>query len=126
MLLHATKKRPRILIKAISQHIGKAMLNSAALLMRQSQLITNSPRAFIFLQLHLQKHCAVETFCQVPAGPRSTHANRGSAWGATQGGLLPAQEPPGLAQPCLPWTPGMASPRRAAGAGGEPGFSSAC
>lgn len=82
------KKCPRILIKAISQHIGEVTLNSETLLMRQSRLITDSPRAFIFLQLHLQKHCAVEVLCQVPALWRSVLANRGLClgYGAMQRG----------------------------------------
>lgn len=59
--------------------------------MRQSQLITNSPRAFIFLQLHLQKHRTLETFCRFPAPSRSTPANGGLRLGGEAEGLLPAR-----------------------------------
>lgn len=67
------------------------MLDSAAPLMWQSQLITNSPRAFVFLQLHLQKHRAVETSRQFPATSRSTPASRGLRLRGDAEGLLPAQ-----------------------------------
>jgi len=50
--------------------------------MRQSQLITNSPRAFIFLQLHLQKHRTAEPFRQAPALWRHITAMGVSIWGA--------------------------------------------
>lgn len=113
------KKRPRILIKAISQHIGEVTLNSETLLMRQSRLITDSPRAFIFLQLHLQKHCALEVLCQVPALWRSVLANRVSAWGTGQCRGAPSST--GAA-----WAAALGSCRRAAGASEEPSFSSSC
>lgn len=119
------KKRPRILIKAISQHIGKATLNSAALLMRQSQLIKNSPRAFILLQLHLQKHHVAETFCQVSAASRSFPVNGQLFSGGNAEGFLPAQEPPGWLTPACSG-PQVRSPRRAAGAGEKLGFCSCC
>lgn len=91
------------------------MLNSAALLMRQSQLIKNSPRAFILLQLHLQKHHVAETFCQVPAVPRSFPVNgQLFPWGQCRG--IPSRPgAPRLAQPCLPWTPRWGAPGKQGG-----------
>lgn len=69
------RKHCRILIKAISQRIGTAMLNSAALLMRQPGGDYEFTKSLHLSSAAPPEYHAVETFCQVLGLLRSTPVN---------------------------------------------------